>query len=86
MTEYCKHGIDMQQTCRRCGRVKRVEVPNFGQRQRAFSESINRLEDSVRRLQEEVARGTFAPREIDPPEEPSPEPPAPPPERYPWQR
>lgn len=56
MTEYCKHGLDMATTCRKCGRTKVVEVPNFKAKKDGFTNSIDRLEETVRRMQIELAQ------------------------------
>lgn len=93
MAEYCKHGIEMLQTCRRCGRVKQMEVPNFKTLQEGFSSSIARLEETVRRMKAELENParyqpgpTPAPdpdADADPDADPGPEPPE---TIYPWQR
>ena len=56
MTEYCKHGVDMATTCRKCGRTKVVEVPNFKAKKDGFTNSIDRLEETIRRMQIELAQ------------------------------
>lgn len=63
MTEYCKHGLDMATTCRKCGRTKVVEVPNFKAKKDGFTNSINRLEETIRRMQVELAEDPGAYRE-----------------------
>jgi hypothetical protein len=102
MTEYCKHGLDMATTCRKCGRTKVVEVPNFKAKKDGFLNSIDRLEATIRKMQQELARDPGDYRE--PPaaagepapavpaahsETPAPDeekPPAAPPQLFPWQR
>jgi transcription elongation factor Elf1 len=61
MTEYCKHGMDMATTCRKCGRTKVVEVPNFKAKKDSFTNSIDRLEETIRKMQVELANdpGTY---------------------------
>ena len=93
MTEYCKHGIDMATTCRKCGRTKVVEVPNFLAKKNGFTNSIDALEETVRRMNRELAEGRVAPRPAPAPAPPvaektteAPPPPPDPPERFPWQR
>lgn len=56
MTEYCKHGINMNITCRKCGRIVKVEAPNFAAKRHAFTNSIDRLEKAVQRMQVDLAR------------------------------
>lgn len=101
MTEYCKHGLDMATTCRKCGRTKVVEVPNFKAKKDGFTNSINRLEETIRRMQVELAEDSGVYREPPAAAEPTPEVPAPAaapapveddtpppaaPEKFPWQR
>ena len=62
MTEYCKHGIDMAITCRKCGRTKVVEVPNFLAKKNGFTNSIDALEQTVRRMNRELQEERVAPR------------------------
>ncbi|HEX2148565.1 MAG TPA: hypothetical protein VHI31_00100 [Actinomycetota bacterium] len=93
MTEYCKHGLDMATTCRKCGRTKVVEVPNFLAKKNGFTNSIDALEETVRRMNRELAEERVAPRPEPAAAEPAadktteaPAPPPDPPERFPWQR
>lgn len=101
MSQYCKHGIDMGITCRKCGRIMQVEVPFFAAKRYAFTNSIQRLEETVRKMQVDLAsrRAEIPPNRTTPEPEPEPKPaeqpgaseapppaPAPPPQRYPWQR
>lgn len=98
MTEYCKHGQDMASTCRKCGRVKVVEVPDFAAKKNSFTSSIGRLEDTVRRMNVELSSGPVSrPTPWAPPSAASPAPatgeeeadtapPPPPVEKFPWQR
>lgn len=92
MPDYCKHGLEMSQTCRKCGRIKVVEVPNFEAMKNGFTSSIDRLEETVRKMRIEL---TSAPPPADnPPDEPAAsndsdvaEPPPPPKEIiFPWQK
>lgn len=55
MTEYCKHGINVNITCRKCGRIVKVEAPNFAAKRYAFTASIDRLEKAVQRMQVDLA-------------------------------
>jgi hypothetical protein len=74
MTEYCKHGLDMATTCRKCGRTKVVEVPNFKAKKDGFTNSIERLEETIRRMQVELTQNPGAYRETpDAAREPGPE-------------
>lgn len=97
MTEYCKHGLDMAMTCRKCGRIKVVEVPNFAAKKNGFTNSIGKLEETVRKMKDELARPVSPPppaqapqsgREAAAPAEQGDDTPPPPPpvERFPWQR
>lgn len=95
MTDYCKHGVKMQTTCRKCGRLMVVEVPDFAARKDEFTNSIDLLEQTVRRMTDELAREravppppplAAVPEENEPPSSEHPEPDPPAPERYPWQR
>ncbi|HEX2178535.1 MAG TPA: hypothetical protein VHL54_03305 [Actinomycetota bacterium] len=102
MSQYCKHGIDMRITCRKCGRIMQVDVPFFAAKRYAFTNSIQRLEETVRKMQVDLAsrRPEIPPHRTTPDPEPQPTqaseqpaaseapppPPAPPPQRYPWQR
>lgn len=93
MTEYCKHGIDMAITCRKCGRTKVVEVPNFLAKKNGFTNSIDALEQTVRRMNRELAEERVAPRQAPAATPPvadestdAPSRPPDPPERFPWQR
>lgn len=52
----CRHGISQEQTCRRCGRIKKVRAPAWEAREQSFNESIRKLEAAVKPLLEEVAR------------------------------
>jgi hypothetical protein len=74
MSQYCKHGIDMRITCRKCGRIMQVEVPFFAAKRYAFTNSIQRLEETVRKMQLDLAtrRPEIPPRR--PTSEPEPEP------------
>jgi hypothetical protein len=98
MTDYCKHGVKMTTTCRKCGRTMVVEVPDFAARKHGFTNSISLLEETVAKMTAELAGERAAPR--IPAAEESPEPPSrdlaagddeetpppAPPERFPWQR
>lgn len=93
MTEYCKHGFDMAMTCRKCGRIMKVEAPDFAAKKMGFTSSIGRLEETVRQMNAELARPVSPPprapqtAEAEPSDEDDDNPPPPPPvERYPWQR
>lgn len=100
MTDYCKHGVKMATTCRKCGRTMVVEVPDFAARKQRFTNSIDQLEETVRRMNAELAGQRANPRIPSPPAESGPEsssqdppagddgpaPPPAPPERFPWQR
>jgi len=96
MTEYCKHGLDMATTCRKCGRIKVVEVPDFAAKKNGFTSSIGRLEETVRQMNAELSRPAStpppvrapqaAPEESVPPGDDDTPPPPPPIERFPWQR
>jgi hypothetical protein len=97
MTEYCKHGLDMAMTCRKCGRIKKVEVPDFAAKKVGFTSSIGRLEETVRQMNAELAKPVYSPPparaqqaapEPVPADEDDDTPPPPPPpiERFPWQR
>lgn len=95
MTEYCKHGLNMAMTCRKCGRIKTVEVPDFAAKKNRFTSSIGRLEETVRNMNAELSRPVSPPPPVRAPQaaESAPAhdddetpPPAPPVERYPWQR
>lgn len=96
MTEYCKHGLDMTMTCRKCGRIKVVEVPDFAAKKNAFTSSIDRLEETVRQMNAELSRPAYtpppvrapeaAPEESVPPGDDDTPPPPPPIEKFPWQR
>ena len=89
MSEYCKHGVAMAQTCRKCGRVKTAQASDFAARKEGFLHSIDRLEETVRQMQVELARPPLpaAEKPEDPgkPESDPAEPPDPP-QRFPWQR
>ncbi len=97
MTEYCKHGLKMDIPCRKCGRTSVAVVPNFEALKNGFTSSIDNLEETVRRMQAELARPVQRPEAVEPPaaraepdaeapyESPPPPPPSPP-ERFPWQR
>lgn len=56
----CRHGISQQQTCRRCGRIKKVRAPAWEAREQTFNESIRKLEAAVKPLLEEVERARAA--------------------------
>lgn len=97
MTEYCKHGLDMAMTCRKCGRIKVVEVPDFAAKKHGFTSSIGRLEETVRNMNAELSKPVYAPppppRAPQARDEPAAKddddetpPPPPPVERFPWQR
>lgn len=97
MTEYCKHGQDMASTCRKCGRIKVVEAPDFAAKKNRFTSSIGKLEETVRRMNVELSSRpgppppAWAPRAASTPapaadEEAEAVPPPPPVERFPWQR
>jgi hypothetical protein len=98
MTEYCKHGIDMASTCRKCGRTKVVEVPNFKAKKDGFINSIDRLEETIRKMHRELAEDPVAYRQPAAAREAVPDPeiesgpveenptPSAPPDRFPWQR
>ncbi|CAN5826607.1 hypothetical protein BH23ACT12_BH23ACT12_01020 [soil metagenome] len=94
MTEYCKHGVNMATTCRKCGRTMVVEVPDFAARKNGFTNSIDLLEETVRKMKVELAQAAAAPPppspepvdEASPKEDPEPNAPPVPPERFPWQR
>lgn len=96
MTEYCKHGFDMAMTCRKCGRIKVVQAPDFAAKKLGFTSSIGRLKETVRQMNAELARPvSSAPptwaspvtAEPAPADEDDDNPPPPPPvERFPWQR
>jgi hypothetical protein len=96
MTEYCKHGFDMARTCRKCGRIMKVEAPDFAAKKMGFTSSIGRLEETVRRMNAELAKPvSSAPPTRAAPARPEPAaseeddenpPPPPPVERFPWQR
>ena len=88
MGDFCKHGIDMALSCTKCGRIKMGQVSNFEAKKNGFLRSLDRLEQTMRRLQTELAN---EPRSVAPPERSDQDsadasPPAPPPQRYPWQR
>lgn len=82
----------MAMTCRKCGRIKVVEAPDFAAKKMGFASSIDRLEETVRQMHAELARPLSTPPparapEPVPAEEGDDNPPPPPPvERYPWQR
>lgn len=61
MTEYCKHGVQMTTTCRKCGRTVVVEVPDFAARKNGFTDSIGLLEETVRKMNAELAGERSAP-------------------------
>lgn len=88
MTEYCKHGLEMTQTCRRCGRIKVGSAPHFEALKNGFVSSIDRLEETVRLMQIELAKGPPPPLREEAEAEPESEAPPPPKpvERFPWQR
>ena len=50
----CRHGIDMQQTCRKCGRLKVIRIPAFEEEEKRFKDSIQELEEAARSLTEEL--------------------------------
>ncbi|MDQ4149435.1 MAG: hypothetical protein M3164_05515 [Actinomycetota bacterium] len=52
----CRHGIDLQQTCRKCGRVKVVRIPKWEEFHRRLSESIEELENATNSLMEEIEK------------------------------
>lgn len=97
MTEYCKHGINMNITCRKCGRIVKVEAPNFAAKRHAFTNSIDRLEKAVQRMQVDLATdpspASVAASQTHEPDAVATEttagaetpPPAPPTRGYPWQ-
>lgn len=97
MTEYCKHGINMNITCRKCGRIVKVEAPNFAAKRYAFTNSIDRLEKAVQRMQVDLAKEP-SPASVAAPQQHEQDaaktetaaraetpPPAPPTRGYPWQ-
>lgn len=87
MPEHCKHGLEMTHTCRKCGRVKVAQASDFAAKKEGFLTSIDRLEETVRRMQAELAKGPSRleqPAETEQPE--IDQPPPTPPQRYPWQR
>jgi hypothetical protein len=97
MTDYCKHGVDLARTCRKCGRIMVVEAPEFAAKKLGFTSSIGRLEETVRQMNAELARPvSSAPPVWATPAKPEPArsddddddnpPPPPPVERFPWQR
>lgn len=55
MSDYCKHGLAMDIPCRKCGRTRVVEVPNFEAKRNSFTDSIGKLEETVRQMQQELA-------------------------------
>lgn len=76
MSDYCKHGLAMDIPCRKCGRTRVVEVPNFEAKKNSFTDSIDKLERTVRHMQQELAAP--APRTPPPPmTEPAPGEPSP---------
>ncbi|HEX2054547.1 MAG TPA: hypothetical protein VHJ78_12585 [Actinomycetota bacterium] len=84
----CAHGIDMNSTCSKCGRFKVGSAGNFEAKKNGFLRSIDRLEETVRRMQAELAKGPVnipGPQDDEPDAEQESPPPAPP-QRYPWQR
>lgn len=85
----------MSQTCRKCGRIKVASAPAFEAKKISFLNSISRLEESVRRMQVELAKPppARAPAEDTPDRSEddeqgrsAPSPPPEPPQRFPWQR
>lgn len=79
----------MNATCSPCGRFKVGSAGNFEAKKNSFLNSIARLEETVRRMQDELSRPAPPPsysREPEEPETESPEAPPPPPQRFPWQR
>lgn len=87
MPDYCKHGLEMTQTCRKCGRIKAGQASDFESRKNGFLSSIDALEEAVRRMQIELAKEPLNSTQPEEPvqeeaEQPQPEPP----QRFPWQR
>jgi hypothetical protein len=46
----------MQQTCRKCGRLKVIRIPAFEEEEKRFKDSIRDLEEAARSLAEELKR------------------------------